>query len=285
MEDIMDIPRRSALALTALLFASVSWSQGLAFVPKAEAESGAIKLLLHTYRVGPAATSSTFDFVNQGGQEILFPFNRLTALLDIGERHELRFTYQPLEIVTTVNFRSAVTVDGKTFNGPTRMTYGFPFYRTTYLYRFLGDPGESWLSAGAAIQLRNASIRFESLDGSTLANSQNLGVVPALALAGRLDLGGGLFAAFDATGIYASSAFINGANFQFEGSILDASARLGYQAGRSVEVFMNGRFFGGSAAGVSGYERSAWGNSESGETANYIASAALTLGATVRLPE
>jgi hypothetical protein len=271
---------RKALAALAFLLVVTAAANAQA-VASFEAEVGAIKLLQHSYRVGPAASSTTFDFVEQGGQEILFPFDRYTAFFTLGGVHQLRFLYQPLEISTTVDFPSAVVIDGKSFSGPTRMVYGFPFYRLSYYYKILSGSG-SWLAPGLALQLRNASIRFESLDGSELAVSQNLGLVPALALAGRLNLGQGWFAAFDATGIYASSALINGADFQFEGSILDASARIGFAMREGAEVFLNARFFGGSAAGVSQYERTAWSNSASPETENRISAVTLTIGSTIR---
>lgn len=93
------------------------------------------------------------------------------------------------------------------------------------------------MACGGAVQLRNASIRFEDLDTNVLSASQNLGIVPALALSGRAALGGGWYSAFDVTGLYASSALINGADFQFEGSILYASVRMGYPIGEGREVF------------------------------------------------
>jgi hypothetical protein len=250
--------------------------------PKAsfDVEFGGLKVLSHTYRVGAAPANSDFNFVTQGGQEILFPFGRLEASFLFGGRHEVGFLYQPLELDTKVNFPSTVTVDGKAFLGPTAITYGFPFYRLTYQYRFL-DRGDSWLGGGLAIQLRNASIRFESLDGSPLAVSQNLGIVPALALSGHLAIGGPWFAAFEATGIYASSALFNGADFQFEGSLLDASARLGFAVNDSASVYLNVRFLGGSAAGISQYPRTEWTNSTSPETENRLATMSFTIGASV----
>ncbi|HOT58231.1 MAG TPA: hypothetical protein PLJ83_01065, partial [Spirochaetales bacterium] len=185
-----------------------------------EAEYGAGKILLHTYRVGSVDQGNTdFNFLTQGGQELLFPFERYTAIMLLGGRHDIRFLYQPFELVTEVRFRDAVQIDGVLFPQatPMRLTYSFPFYRLTYQYRFLTDNSGSWLQAGAALQVRNASIRFEQLDGTQLAVSQNLGLVPAFALSGRVAIGTNLYAAFDMTGIYASSAFFNGANFQFEG--------------------------------------------------------------------
>ena len=163
-----------------------------------DAELGAVKVLSHTYRVGVAGTATDFDFVAQGGQEILLPFSRLTAGLAIADDHLISLLYQPLSLDTEAVFRTPVVIDGTTFAAqtPMRLSYGFPFYRLTYQYRFLKDEG-SWLAGGAALQLRNASIKFASLDGKQLVVSQNLGLVPALALSGRLGLGAGFFAAFE----------------------------------------------------------------------------------------
>ena len=71
--------------------------------------------------------------------------------------------------------REAFTIDAVTFapDAVVDVTYGFPFYRFTYLYDFI--EGDANLSAGAALQFRNASIRFTNVDGSQRAISQNLG--------------------------------------------------------------------------------------------------------------
>ncbi len=253
----------------------------------AQAEQGAIKLLQHTYRVGAVADGNdNFDFVRQGGQEILFFFERYTLGTTIAGRHDISFLYQPLEIATNVKFKEAVQIDDVTFTAGSSMklTYGFPFYRTTYRYRFLGTE-RSYLSGGAAIQFRNASIRFENLSGAAnqLVVSQNLGIVPALAVAGRLGLGKSGFVAFEATGSYASSALFNGADFDFEGSILDASIRAGLALDKRSEIFINGRFFGGSAMGISQYPDLYWSEAASNETSNVIMALSLTAGATLRL--
>ncbi len=250
-----------------------------------EAEYGTGKILLHTYRVGSVADgNSDFNFVTQGGQELLFPFERYTAIMVLGSRHDISFLYQPLKLVTEVRFREAVTIDGVMFpqQTPMKLTYSFPFYRFTYQYRFLTNGSDSWLQAGVALQLRNASIRFEQLDGAQFVVSQNLGLVPALAVSGRAAFGSQLYAAFDMTGIYASSSFFNGANFNFEGSILDASLRIGTKFTDMADVFLNLRFLGGSASGVSQYARLEWSNSVSPETANYLALISVTLGAKLK---
>jgi hypothetical protein len=252
-----------------------------------QTEQGTIKLLNHIYRVGSIADGNTdFDFVHQGGQELLYFFDRYTAGVYIGGRHDISFLYQPLELTTEVRFKDAVQIDNVTFAAGTAMklTYGFPFYRVTYRYNFLS--GERFnLGAGAAVQLRDASIRFAEADGAAgkLVVSQNLGVVPALSVAGHATIGRRGFVGFEATGIYASSSFFNGASFSFEGSILDASIRGGLTLANGSEVFANARFFGGSASGISGYPNVYWSQSDSKETYNVISALSFTAGATIRL--
>jgi len=273
-------------ALFALALGSVLYAQPVVEL-YAQAEQGALKLLSHTYRVGAALDGNDdFDFVRQGGQEILFFFDRYTFGATIAERHDISFLYQPLNVVTDVRFQEDVHIDDVVFTAgtPMQLTYGFPFYRTTYRYRVLGDR-QSNLSVGAAVQLRNASIRFEAKDGDPgqLVVSQNLGIVPALSASGRLAVGPNGFIGFEATGIYASSALFNGANFEFEGSILDASIRGGLLLDNGSEIFLNGRFFGGSARGVSQYPDLYWTESVSDETSNVIAALSLTGGVTLKL--
>lgn len=270
-------------SLLAVLLGSavLAMAQEVPVTVSLEAEAGAVKVVYHTYQVG--TTGSDFNFVTNGGQEILFPFQRFTATAKIADRHQVKFLYQPLEVATQITARDNFKIDTAEFSvgDPVDVVYGFPFYRTTYLYDFMA--GDANLSVGAAIQLRNASIRFTSVDGSKRAVSQNLGIVPAIALAGKLPFDNGLFVGFEATGLYASSAFINGADFVFEGSILDASLRVGAKVGEKVEAFVNARFLGGSAKGTSEYPSLYWTQSTEKYTANYLATLTVTLGATLEL--
>lgn len=272
------------MAMLAVVLSGAMAQQNPAEAPlrvSVEAELGAVKVLHHTYQVGTDTTD--FDFVKMGGQELLYPFQRMTVALGFGEGHQVRFLYQPLQLDTRIIAREAFTIDNVSFavGQPVDITYSFPFYRISYLYDLLPGPAE--LSVGAALQLRNASIRFAPLDGSDGVVSQNLGPVPAIVLAGRLPLGSSLYAAFEATGLYASSAIINGANFEFEGSILDAAARVGTSVRSGTDLFFNLRFIGGSAKGTSQYPNLYWTQSIGKYTANYLATFSATFGATVQL--
>jgi hypothetical protein len=251
-----------------------------------------VRVLYHTYQVGQAGT--VFDFVTMGGQEILFPFERYDVGLRLYKNHEIRFLYQPLTAATEVTFKEAVTIDGITFpqGTPVDIVYGFPFYRLTYAYHFFGGKGPD-LAAGVAVQLRNASIRFASKDGNAsirfaskdgtlLSVGQNLGVVPALHLSGSLPVTEALTLGFEATGIYASSAIINGSNFSFEGSLLDASVRATYQISSGLRPYLNVRFVGGSAQGTSQYPDVSWAETVDDYTANYLSTLSFTLGIEIR---
>ncbi|MBI9109141.1 MAG: hypothetical protein JEZ04_20520 [Spirochaetales bacterium] len=248
-----------------------------------ESELGTLGIQYHTIRIGTSGTATDFDFVNQGGQEILYRFERYNAGLVIADQHRISFLYQPLEIVTEVTFKDNVVIDGVTFatGTPMEVSYGFPFYRITYGYDFFKEENID-LGLGAALQLRNASIVFKSLDGTQMTVSQNLGPVPAIHLFGRYSFDGGFYVLTDITGLYASSALINGASFNFEGSILDASLRAGYTLKNNIDLFLNFRFLGGSASGVSEYPDLHWTDSAEDETANYLATTSVSLGITVK---
>lgn len=251
-------------------------------------ESGFVKILTHTIQIG--AGGDPFDYVREGGQEILFPFNRVTAELEIADRHALIFLYQPLEIATQVRFDEARTIDDVTFDADegVNVVYSFPFYRVSYLYDFARSDRLE-LAAGVSLQLRNASVRFVSINGdqNDVAVSQDLGPVPILKIRGEYRFDGlgvpGVFVGLEADGFYASSAFINGADFDFSGSIFDVSLRGGFEPISGLELFANLRGLGGGASGTRpDASRVNWTQSRDGFTDNFLTTLSLTLGARVR---
>jgi hypothetical protein len=256
----------------------------LAFV----AETGFVKIWSHTIQIGE--TDDVLDYVNEGGQEILFPFSRLTAEATIADRHTIILLYQPLEIVTQVRFDDPRTIDGVTFGTApedgVNLTYGFPFYRISYLYDFAAASNLE-LAAGASLQLRNATLRFESTDGTKVVASQDLGPVPVIKIRGEYQFPGdaipGAFIGLEADGFYATSAFINGAEYAFSGSIFDASVRAGFEPVPGFELFTNIRALGGGASGTRPPEnRTFWTQSRSGFTENFLVSTSLTIGARLK---
>ena len=251
-------------------------------------ETGFVAVLAHTIQVGESGTP--FNYRTEGGQEILFPISRLTAEVTAADRHTVILLYQPLEIATQVRFDAARTIDQTTFQADegVNVTYSFPFYRVSYLYDFAAANNLE-LAAGLSLQLRNASVRFVSVNGdqNDIAVSQDLGPVPIIKVRGeyRFDESAipGAFLGLEADGFYASSAFINGASYDFSGSIYDVSLRAGFMPRPGVDVFANVRALGGGASGTRPDDaRDFWSQSESGSTDNFLSTLSLTLGARVR---
>jgi hypothetical protein len=248
-----------------------------------EVETGLFGILSHTYQTGRSDEGATkFDFVSQGGQDILFPFDRYVAGIKINNRHKIGLLYQPLTVETNVTFREDVMMDSVLFSAgtPMELKYGFPFYRFTYSYTFLKNE-KLELAAGLALQARNANIVFKAVDGSALTVANNTGPVPSINLFGRYDFNNGLYLSLDATGLYASSAIINGASFAFEGSLLDASLRAGYPLRNGLDVFANLRFLGGTSKGESQYPDRNWSESDQRYGENYLSTMSFTLGLSV----
>lgn len=245
-----------------------------------EVETGLVSVLSHRYQVGRSDEGATnFDFVNQGGQDVLFPFDRYVAGLKIRDKHNIGLLYQPLTIETAVTFREDVMVDSVLFvaGTPMELKYGFPFYRFTYTYNFVNNP-KLTLAGGIALQARNASIVFRTIDGSALTVAQNVGPVPSFVLYGEYRFDGGFYTGFNITGLYASSAIVNGANFDFEGSLLDASLQAGYALRPGMDVFGNFRFLGGTSRGESQYPADSWSVTEERYGENFLGTMAFTLG-------
>lgn len=247
-------------------------------------ETGFVKVLTHDITIGdPAAGNTTFNYVTEGGQEILFPFNRLTTELTIADRHTVIFLYQPLTVATQVRLDNEEIIDGVTFPADSglNVTYGFPFYRTSYLFDFFRQDNIE-LAAGVSLQFRNAFLRFESTDGTAIVVTQDLGPVPILKLRGEYEFVNGripgAFVGLEADGFYASSAFINGASYEFQGSIFDASLRAGFEPMPGMDVFLNVRGLGGGATGTRGDDREFATQSRDGYTDNFLTTLSVTLG-------
>lgn len=244
-------------------------------------EKGFLKFIHHTIQIGESATD--FNYIEKGGQEILFPFERFSADLYLFKNNKISFLFQPFTINTATRFYEDVEIDNVTFLSDTivEMKYGFPFYRLTYSYQFHILPLLE-IGAGLALQLRNASITFSAANGELFTSSQNLGPVPALHF-NVLCPFSIFYLYFEATGLYASSAFINGASFEFEGSLLDTSVRIGANIHDNVNSYLNIRFLGGSAKGTSRYTNYRWSESRKRYTSNYLALSAFTLGLELKL--
>jgi hypothetical protein len=260
-------------------------------------ETGALAILSHLYQsggnstgiAGSGATSdgAIFDFIKQGGQDILFPYQRLSVDVHLGEANILTFLYQPLTLNTKTvvgrnGTKAPVVVDGVSFPSGSvlDLVYGFDFWRGSWLYNFAPGPGEI-LGAGLSLQVRNATISFTEVDGNSKlrAISQNIGPVPILkaryahwfAPEFGIDLTG--------DGIYVASAFFNGSTKDFAGWLWDVSLSAKTSFVEGSTAFLTLRSIGGGAQGNNAYEaNTATTASASSYSYNALATAALTLG-------
>ncbi len=144
----MQHPRRVATARLGRLLAAALAAAGLscwarvsrAQPPAVEAASSPVQLrvdfgflgvLQHHYQQGDPG--STFDFRDEGGQDVLYPVSRYIVNVDLAERHRVSLLYQPLELRTRERLERDILVDGRAYaDGPDmEFTYRFPFYRAT----------------------------------------------------------------------------------------------------------------------------------------------------------
>ncbi len=214
------------------------------------AEAGTVGVQNHVIKFGKNGTQ--FDYLKDGDQDILYPYQRFEAIFSNSSGHALYFVYQPLELVSNPILDRDVIVDGETFSKDTPMNlrYSFPFYRVSYVANYQsGDSNWGW---GGSLQIRNASINFSSVDGTKRRNNQNIGPVPTV----KFIYESGLFSSCrwgaELDAMYAPVKYLNGSDSDVVGAFTDFSLRtstpLNWQAARS---FVALRYIGGGASGTS----------------------------------
>jgi hypothetical protein len=215
---------------------------------KAVAEIGFVGVISHKVQFGKNGT--LFDYRSDGGQDILFSFQRFSLEVP-WKRNEVVFLYQPLELTERVTLEQEIIQDNVVFpiGTPIETRYSFPFWRGSYL-RHLKRDGKNELALGGSMQIRNASISFRSLDGSLFQSNRDVGPVPLLKLRAKRYLSESVWIGTELDGIYAPIKYLNGGNVDVEGALLDASVRLGVDLPKGVQSFVNLRYLGGGAEGT-----------------------------------
>jgi len=238
-------------------------------------ELGFLAVLSHRIQFGRDATY--FDLAGDGGQDNLFFVWRASIEVEVARRHNFTFLYQPLQIDSKVQLSRDLVVDEARFEKgtPLRIKYGFPYYRFSYMYDFLGDDKRE-LAFGLSAQIRNATIEFESGDGELLKSYRNIGFVPLLKSRGRYNFDNGLFVGHKIDAIYAPIRGVNGSDNEVTGALVDASLRLGVKLPLRSEAFLNVRYLGGGATGQSDTE-----DFSDGYTRNWLQFMTVSLGATI----
>jgi len=241
---------KKQLLLIALVLLSQRISAEAAVDFRTVAEFGFLSVLSHKIQFSKNGTN--FDYVEDGGQDVLFPVTRFSAEMDIGKNNTFILLYQPLRIETTALLQNEVTIDNYTFqaNEGINILYNFPFYRASYLRELFADNPKLKLAVGLTLQIRNATISFESTDGTGYRTNRDVGIVPALKLRGLVNLTDRYYIGVEADGIYAPVSYLNGSDNEIVGAILDASIRGGARV-RLGTLFVNVRYLGGGATGTS----------------------------------
>lgn len=230
--------------------ASWPWGDRNVFQVRGVAEFGALYVLSHQIQFD--RQGSEFDYVERGGQDILFPVSRFSLEMDAGARNTFILLYQPLSLESEVDLEEDVVFNDIVFPASTSLesVYSFPFYRLSYL-RELTDEGGRKFALGLTLQVRNALITFASSDGTRFTRNAGMGLVPALKLRWNIPISKRFHAEVEADGIYAPISYLNGSDNEVEGAILDASLRFGAQVRKPMATFLNFRYLGGGATGTS----------------------------------
>lgn len=267
------------------LWAQVGQRQGLDV--SATAEIGAVRALVHNIQIGQ--DGYRLDYVQDGGQELLYPFYRFEVDAVAKGRHEFALLYQPLTLVTRTRIDNpgGILVDDVEFadDTPLDLQYGFDFYRGTYRYRVVERQGLR-VSLGGALQIRNASIIFDGFradaEGRMVearAISQDLGPVPVLSGAMRRSWADGRFVEASVDGFFAPVRYLNLRDVDVVGWLYDAALRAGTPLMDENEIYVSLRILGGGADGTA-RDRVRWTQSRAQPryTWNNLNLAALTIG-------
>lgn len=214
-------------------------------------ELGFVGVLGHKIQFSNSGTY--FNYKKDGGQDVLFPVSRLSLELDFKNRNTLVLLYQPLRLESQVLLTDDLVVDDLTYPAATsvNLLYNFPFYRISYLRELLPNKDKYSLGIGLSIQVRNATITFESTDGTLFRSNRDMGVVPILKTRFTAQLSDRVYTELEADGFYAPVSYLNGDTNEVIGAILDASFRTGLQLTDPIKVFFNLRYLGGGSVGTS----------------------------------
>jgi len=213
-------------------------------------ELGYSAVVSHKIQLGKNGTN--FDYVKNGGQDILVPFARAEVAVRTTEKDRFIFLYQPLELNTRVVVNDNLQVDDVLFakGTPVDFKYSFPFYRFSWL-RDTWENETTKIALGASLQLRNARIEFTSVDGTQHRSNRNVGPVPIFKFQSKTQLENGVWWGTDIDTIYVPVKYLNGGTSDVEGSFHDTSLKLGFPVVSWLDAAFVTRYIGGGAKGTS----------------------------------
>lgn len=239
------------------------------------AEIGGLLPMRHTIQFGSDGTK--LDYVEEGGQDNIFPTVRPTATLR-WKRQNFTLLYQPLDLRTTVSLDREVKVDDLVFPAgePIELRYGFSFYRFSWGHRAI-DRDDLELALGLGFQVRNAAIGFTSADGSQSEFNRDIGPVPLLEFEVRKTTPKGLHLEAEVDGFYAPIKYLNGRDVDVVGAIADIQLRAGLDLAEPMTALLGVRYIGGGASGTGTPD-----GTGDGYTENWLNFLAVTLGVRLR---
>ena len=215
------------------------------------AELGYLAVLDHRLQFSRSGTY--IDYVEEGGQDVLFPVSRFSLELEFSNKHIITLLYQPLRLESTTLLQRDLLIDELVFPAGTSVNflYNFPFYRLSYMKELLPNNELFKFAWGASLQIRNATISFESTDGSLFRANRDIGPVPILKFRTRYNVSERTYTEIEADGFYAPISYLNGSDNEVVGAILDLSLRQGLHINENVGAYLNLRYIGGGAVGSS----------------------------------
>lgn len=215
------------------------------------AELGYLAVLDHNVQF--SSNGTYINYVEEGGQDVLFPVSRLSLELEFNKKHTFTLLYQPLRLETIALLQRDLLIDELVFPAGTAVNflYNFPFYRISYMKELLSNNERFNFALGASLQLRNATISFESTDGELFRSNRDIGPVPLIKFRTRYNISKLTYTEIEADGIYAPISYLNGSDNEVVGAILDLSLRQGLNVTENVGAFLNLRYIGGGAVGSS----------------------------------
>jgi len=241
-------------------------------------EYGFLGVIAH--QVQFSKNNTNFDYVKEGGQKNLFAIGKFSTDFQFNPQHSAVFLYQPLGLESQATLAREIKQDNVTFaqNTPMKFLYDFPFFRGSYLYDFNPDSFEE-LAVGASLQLRNATIEFQSLDGKNFVSRRDVGPVPALKFRSRNRIGDKFWFGSEIDGFYAPIRYLNGGSTDVVGAILDANIRIGANLSDKYYPYLNLRYIGGGGMGTSPKKQLA----SDGYSDNWLNFLVVTLGISTSL--
>ena len=184
-----------------------------------EAEAGPVWQSYNDVQIPNDGAGSRFSIYDVAGAGP-WPAARLYVTWRLGERQALRLLFAPLTLEGPGVAAEAVRFAGATYASgrPLDATYTFNSYRLSYRWRVREtERTEAWI--GFTAKVRDATIALSQ--GATSSRKDDLGFVPLLHVAAMRRLGDRLVLDVDADGLAGGP-----------GRAVDASLKLGYQAGR-----------------------------------------------------